>query len=147
MTTIHDCMLISQRLLEKHNLNPESNEAHELWGRHYDNWDEDDFMEHLGWSDETIEEDVFNWMLTEASDYYHSEHRERKVTKLCKQFITAIWRTGEKHVIERHNLEEYKFIDKIIAKTLPDGTTQSTWSSRTGRTTTKVIKGGKWVRG
>ena len=145
--TINDCILITQRLLEKHGLNPESNEAHELWGRHFDNWDEDEFMTDLGWTDETIDDDVFEWMLNEATEYYHSEGREPKVTKLCKKYITAIWHTAEKHVLEKHSLADFKFIEKIIAKTLPEGTQEMTWSSRSGRTSRRVIKGGKWVRG
>lgn len=146
--TINDCILITQRLLEEFKINPESHEATEIWGRHFDNWDEDTFELDYGFTEETLNHQMLEWLLHQAEEYYFSDFRERKVNKVAKHFIMSIWKSGKhKGTYDEHSIEDYPFIAKEIAKTLPDGQTQMTYNGRTGRWTKRVIKGGKWVRG
>lgn len=146
--TITDCILISQKLLERFGIIPDSDPAHEVWGRHFDNWDEETFIEDHGLTDDNLEHQILEWMLQKADDYYHDEFREPKPNAVAKKFIKAVWTAGmHKGTYDEYTIEEYPFIKKEVAKTLPEGTREMTYNGRTGRTTHRVIKNGKWVRG
>lgn len=122
--------------------------CYEVWLRHLD--DEDEFLYGQGWDTPTAEQ-MLHWAYSVAVDIECEPEYERAERAICRKFILGLWKVRNEHDF-RSILHisgdwslEFDFIDKHIAKTLPDGHTQTyqIWN----RVHTRHIKGGKWHKG
>lgn len=124
-------------------------DAYEVWLRHIE--DEDGFIHDTG--TEQTPDAVLNWAFQTATDVFYDEADGKA---MARKFILNLWKKRTADIERAIGMSDsqwidYPFIEKEHAKTLPDGTTQTsfTMSSVSGRSrsSTRHIKDGKWCRG
>lgn len=121
--------------------------AYEVWLRHIE--DEAEFLWAQGW-DKPDADDLLRWAFITASDVEAGDYQGEKADRaIARKFILGLWKVRDERINKVLHLSgdwsiEFDFIDREIAKTLPDGYTQ-TWQVW-NRSYTRVIKDGKWSR-
>ena len=121
--------------------------AYEVWLRHIE--DEEEFLHAQGW-DQPDADDLLRWAFLQASDVEAGDYSGEKADRaIARKFILGLWKVRDKRIsdlLDQHGdwSIAFDFIDREIAKTLPDGHTE-TWQVW-NRQYTRVIKDGKWSR-
>lgn len=124
--------------------------AYEVWLRHIE--DEEEFLWAQGWDSPTADQMLY-WAYCQAvdvegGDYGSGDKADRAI---ARKYIIGLWKRQDKEMNKVLGFTsndwslEFKFIDNLIAKTLPDGHEESwqVWNT----THTRHIKGGKWHKG
>lgn len=124
-------------------------DAYEIWLRHIE--DEEEFLSSTGI--DLDPESVLRWAFSAASDTHYEGWDG---IRTARKFILNIWKKRNAQIDATVQCSDdawldFPFIAKAHAKTLPEGTeeTSFTLSTKSGssRSTTRHIKNGKWVRG
>ena len=122
--------------------------AYEVWLRHIE--DEAEFLYGQGW-DEATADQMLHWAFHQALDVECGDYGSDKADRaIARKFIIGLWKVKDARIENIVQMSgdwslQFKFIDDLIAKTLPDGTEQSwqVWN----RGYTRHIKDGKWHKG